>query len=497
MLVLRLMSRADFTSIAVDMGAGSIRVMMGIIGTEGISYQEVHRFTNEIVVRGGRDRWDMDRITREIRLGISRALHAPGPAPASIGVDSWGVDFVMLGDHGELMEAPVAYRDKRTEGMPELWTSMISDMETFRRTGINFYLFNTLFQLLSLKDSELFKNTSKILFIPCYLNFLLSGSAWNELTISSTSQLLELHGMDWDAEILGTLGLSRKILGDVILPGTCLGPVTIPEAAGAGMECIGVCGHDTAGVVAAIPAADQDYAYISTGTWCIIGVESDTPLVSEEALLLGITNERGYDNTYRILKNITGLWLIQGLISSFPRGTTFAELEEISRQGGEIMQVIDPDDPEFYHPGEMKEAFDLYFRKTGQPAPSHPSGYIKCAYDSLCFSFRYHIEKLELLTGKSVKVLHVVGGGSQSEMLNQRIATICGKRVITGPVEGATLGNVLVQALAMGRIGSLAEGRELIRQSFPLGTYHPAGISDRTRDRFRKFLNLKEIKTVD
>lgn len=484
--------RESFNCIAVDMGAGSIRVMLGVIDSSGISFEEVHRITNQIEEIDGSDRWDMDRITREIRLGIAKTIKIAQVKPASIGVDSWGVDFVHLDEDGNLIETPVAYRDSRTEGMQELWKSMMPELETFQRSGINFYIFNTLFQLLSLKDSKLLAGTSKLLFLPSYINYLLSGKALNELSISSTSQLLSVDGDQWVPEILEKLNLDRELLGDVIKPGSRLGPVIIPEAKDTGMESIAVCGHDTACVVAAIPVENPNYAYISAGTWCIVGIESDRPLVSEDALKLGITNERGYGDSYRALKNIVGLWLLQGLKKHLPENTTFGEMEAMTREVGSIMQVIDPDDAGFYNPEDMKAAFDAYFSKTDQPVPEAFGAYLLCAYDSLCFSFRYHIEKLEQLSGRPIEVLHLVGGGSQSDYLNQRIATICERKVVSGPVEGATLGNIIIQAIAMGKIPNLGEGRKLVRQCCPVKSYLPGEGSSRTAERYETFLKLKQ-----
>ncbi len=469
--------------------------MLGVIGDEGLSYTEIHRITNEIVEQEGSDRWDMDRIVREIKIGISKAIEEIEGAILSIGVDSWGVDYVRLDKQGELLETPVAYRDSRTEGMEEKWKTLMPEMETFQRTGINFYIFNTLFQLLSSRELSGMKRTSRILFIPGYINFLLSGQALNELSISSTSQLLAVNGSQWDQEILQRLNLEKGILGEVIQPGTRLGPVILPEFKNSGIENIAVCGHDTACVVAAIPVENPNYAFISAGTWCLVGIESDQPLLSEEALRLGLSNERGYNNTYRSLKNIVGLWLLQGLKKHLSEDISYSMMEEMTRQGGPGVQVIDPDDPGFYNPKDMKEAFDRYFVKTGQPQPEDFSAYLICAYDSLCFSFRYHIEKLETLWGRSIEVLHVVGGGSQSDYLNQRIATICGRKVISGPVEGATLGNILIQAISMGKINSIQEGRELVRRSYPGKTYHPEKESDGANKRYEQFLRFKEIKT--
>lgn len=481
----------SFHCIAVDMGAGSIRIMLGTLDGPGIYISEVHRFENRIVERDGHERWEMEKILSGILEGIEKALAISAAPPASVGVDAWGVDFVLLDRAGRLLDEPVSYRDGRTEGMREKWSQEMDEMETFRRTGINFYIFNTLFQVLSLRDAELLRRTSRILFMPCYINYLLSGRAANELTIASTSQMLGIGGTRWDPVVLERLGLDRGLLGDVILPGMRMGRVTLPGRGKTEMENIAVCGHDTACVVASIPVADPDYVFISAGTWCILGMESAEPLLSTEAFELGLTNERGYGDRYRVLKNITGLWLHQGLKKHLPENITFGEMEQMTRRADEIPQVIDPDDPLFYHPPDMKKAFDDFFLRTGQEPPGDFSGYIRCASDSLCFSFRYHVERLEHLSGRIFSVLHVVGGGSQSDYLNQRIADVCGKRVISGPVEGATLGNILIQAIAMGRIRSLEEGRDLVGRSFPGKAYIPGPAHDRDAKRYHQFLTFK------
>jgi rhamnulokinase len=481
----------DFCSIAVDMGAGSIRVMLATFCDNAFSLEEVHRFDNEIRVQDGRDTWDMDYISREIVSGISKAIEESVIAPESVGVDTWGVDFVLLDRNGDLVETPVAYRDKRTEGMQEKWKMHMPELETFTRTGINFYIFNTLFQLLSAKGSRALQRTSKILFVPCYINYLLSGKMFNEETIASTSQMLSVEGDMWDGKILEKLDLDVDKLGKVVQPGTLLGSVVLPELGGKHMECVTVCGHDTACVVAAIPVENKNFAFISAGTWCIVGIETARPLISEEALKLGITNERGYGNSYRSLKNIVGLWLLQGLKKQLAAEISFSQMEEMVKGTGETNQVIDPDDPGFYNPENMKVAFDGYFEKTGQPLPVRFSDYIRCAYDSLCFSFRYHIEQLEKLSQNSIEVLHLVGGGSQSDYLCQRIASICEREVISGPVEGAAMGNIIIQGIAMGRIKDLQEGRKLVKNSCQVKKYIPGGDISGILDRYSLYLKLK------
>jgi len=481
----------DFCAIAVDMGAGSIRVMLATCRANVLSLEEVHRFDNEIKVRDGRDTWDMEHTTREIVSGISKAIEASELAPESVGVDTWGVDIVLLDRNGDLVETPVAYRDKRTEGMQEKWKKIMPELETFSRTGINFYIFNTLFQLLSAKGSKALQRTSKILFVPCYINYLLSGGMVNEETISSTSQMLAVEGRKWDRKILEKLDLDVEKLGRVVKPGTKLGPVVLPEIGENQMECVAVCGHDTACVVAAIPVENPNFAYISAGTWCIVGIESTSPLISEKALNLGITNEKGYGNSYRSLKNIVGLWLLQGLKKQLSADISFSQMEDMVQGEADVSQVIDPDDHGFYNPDNMREAFDRYFEKSGQPLPEHFSDYIRCAYDSLCFSFRYHIEQLEQLSQKPIEVLHLVGGGSQSDYLCQRIASICEREVISGPVEGAAMGNVIIQGIAMGKIKDLQAGRDLVKRSFRVNRYQPGVKLTLAEERYSLYLKLK------
>ena len=481
----------DFSCIAVDMGAGSIRVMLGTISRHGLQLKEVHRFTNEIQVLEGKDTWDMEHITSEIRTGISRAVREADQVPMSIGVDSWGVDYVLLDEHGGLAGTPMAYRDKRTEGMKELWRQHMSDSETFTRSGINYYVFNTLYQLFSAAGSPVLRRSSRILFIPCYINYLLSGVAVNEMTIASTSQMLAVDSGQWDSAILEKLSLEEEKLGKVVPPGTRLGPVHMKEFRDLSMETVAVCGHDTACVVAALPVENPNYAFISAGTWCIVGVESEKPLISEEARRLGITNERSYGSGYRPLKNIVGLWLLQGLRKELAGELSYAQMEAMIEEERDIVQVIDPDDPLFYNPASMKEAFNAFFQKTGQTLPATFSDYIRCAYDSLCFSFRFHVEELERLSGKDIEVLHLVGGGSQSDYFCQRVATLCSRRVISGPVEGASMGNVLIQAIAMGVIGDLNAGRELVKRSCPVQEYRVGALSASLEQRYRTYLTIK------
>ena len=482
--------KEDFKCIAVDMGAGSIRVMLGMIKSGKLSDTEYHRFENRIVEHDGHERWESERIISEIITGINKIIDAHGDEISSIGIDSWGVDFALLDNNGALVDEPVAYRDARTKGMEEEWLKTMPRMETFERTGINFYIFNTLFQLLSMKGSEALAKTSRILFTPNYIYYKLTGHMRNEMTISSTSQLLGAKSASWDSQILGHIGIEATLFGEPEQPGTLIGKINHPDVLRSSIDAIQVCCHDTASAVVALPVENKNFAFISSGTWCIVGVESDTPLLSSEALESGFTNERGVDNSFRVLKNIVGLWLIQGLKKEFPDSTSHGELEKMAAEAEHTTQVINPDNELFYNPENMKSAFNDFFRKTGQDIPNDTRNYLKCAYDSLCFSFRMHIEKLEEFTGKPIEVLHLIGGGSKSDYLNQKIANVCSRQVISGPVEGASIGNILVQAMSKGVIKDLDEARELVKRSIQLKYYKPMQKLPDTDERYEIFKKL-------
>ncbi len=476
--------------IAVDMGASSVRIMLGRIEDGRLSHQEVRRMENQTVFSDGHDRWDMDLMISEIIKGIREAWQLSGGEAESVGIDGWGVDFALMDDRGNLVSAPVSYRDGRTEGMQEIWEKEMSRWETFRRTGINFYPFNTLFQLLSMRNSWELERASSLLFLPGYLLFLLTGKGANDRTIASTSQMLGVEGDQWDPVILEKLSVPEGLLGQVIAPGTRLGKVRLTGPEVMDLEGVVVCGHDTACVVAAIPAVGTDYVYISAGTWCILGLESDTPVINQAAFESGFTNERGWDGSFRVLKNIVGLWLIQGLRQQMPGKVSYGEIEELAKAHGELPQLIDPEDPGFYHPSDMKQAFQSYFQRTGQDPPSAEGGYLRCAYQSLCCSFRYHLELLEKISGRDARVIHMVGGGSQSGFLNQLVADICNRPVLSGPVEAAVDGNILVQAMAMGRLDNLESGRRIIRLSCDLKEYLPAPETAFVRQLYERFVQL-------
>jgi len=304
--------------------------------------------------------------------------------------------------------------------------------------------------------------------------------------------MLNVKSGEWDKQVLEQLNIPGKVMGDLCPPGTILGKVNNPDLAANEMESVAVCAHDTASAVVAVPAVSDSYVFIATGTWCILGIENDLPILSGEALENGITNERGYGDTFRCLKNIVGLWLVQGLKNEMPDDSTYEEIETLAGNspGGNL---VDPEDPSFYNPSNMKLAFDEYFRKTAQPEPGDMGAYFRCAYDSLVNSFRYYIEMMEVLTQKSFDSIHLFGGGSQSEYLCRQTADICQRKVVAGPVEAATIGNILVQAMAMGKVGSLEEAREIVRNSFEVKSYTPGRTRDAELEKeYSRFLGLRD-----
>ena len=481
-----------FNCIAVDMGAASIRIMVGTIENNIISYKEISRFKNEIKLIHGHERWDVEYIITEINKAINEIITRDDIQISGIGVDSWGVDFVLLDKNGDLLDTPVAYRDSRTRSMQQKWETIMSREETFRRTGINFYQFNTLFQLLAIRDERFMQNVTSILFMPCYISYRLSGRVFNELSIASTSQLLNVDNNEMNNEILKCLNLESTQFGKILIPGEIAGNVTEGHCLPGSVKMIAVCCHDTASAVLAVPSDSMRYAFISTGTWCLAGLVSDKPVLDAFALKNGFTNERGYGNSYRILKNIIGLWLIQGLQSSFGNKYSYDEIEELVSKT-ENQKIIIPDNEIFYNPVDMKEAFDQFLRQSGQILPGTPGEYFRIAYDSLCCSFRENIDKLETMLHVSIETVHLIGGGSRSEYLCRQTENICRRKVIAGPVEGSTIGNILVQAIALKAIKSIEEGRKLVKNSFEIVEYIPEGSDVETDKIYKLYKKISKL----
>jgi rhamnulokinase len=403
-----------FSCLAIDMGAGSIRIVQGIFGNS-LELKEVYRFENAIETIDGHERWNLKRITSEIGKGIEKALAETEVPICSIGADSWGVDFVLIDNEGNPLEDPVAYRDPRTKGMKETWEKLMSEKETFERTGINYNLFNSLFQFLSIKGNAKVKNADSVLFMADYVNYFLSGRKENELSLASTGQMINVGSRKWDADILRILEMGHLFKKKPVSAGHCMGLMK-----GFGkekIEVIAVAGHDTACAVAAIPLINSNCAFIATGTWCIVGMLSPTPFLSDEAYKIGITNEMAYDGRFRPLKNLMGLWLIQQLRVAFGEKHSYNEIDNLAENEPVSEWLIDPYDESFYNPVNMKTAFDNYLKTVYGATFYTEAQYYRCAFDSLAASFNKTLQQFEKLRGKPFDAVHLIGGGVKSGLL--------------------------------------------------------------------------------
>ncbi len=468
--------------LAVDIGASSGRVMAALFDGTTIELEEVHRFVNGADEIDGEYRWDIHARFDAIREGLTKAAAKYGDAIVSIGVDTWGVDYGLLDADGELMGLPYAYRDPRTTGMEEEAFKRVPREQIYETTGIQFMFFNTLNQLMAevVADRKELQEADKLLFTPDLINYWLCGVATNEYTIASTSQLLDVRSRTWATGLLDGLGIPQRPFCELTKPGTVLGKIlpAIADATGlpAEVTVVAVGSHDTASAVAAVPAETASHAYLSSGTWSLMGVESKEPVVSEKSYEYGFTNEGGIDDTIRVLKNITGLWLVQECRRNWTvdgKAPSFADLEQEAMAATPFESFIDPDDALFAEPCDMPNQIRTYCERTGQPVPETRGEVVRTAIESLAFRYKTVFTMLEDLTGGRLDVLHIVGGGCQDRMLNQRTANALGRRVITGPVEATATGNVIAQLMADDSIASLAKGRDVVRASTKLDTYEP------------------------
>ncbi|MFC0875204.1 rhamnulokinase family protein [Saccharicrinis sp. FJH2] len=462
----------QFSCLAIDMGAGSIRIMLGEFSAK-LTLTEVHRFANEIIFENGHERWDLVRITNEIKKGLEKAAKLSVYPIQSVAVDSWGVDHVFLDSDLKPLANPFAYRDKRTDGMLERWENeFLSAKETFERTGINFYPFNTLFQFLSVKDKSEFAHVRAILFMANYIAFYLSGVLNNELSLCSTSQMIHITTNTWDELILKKLALKSDQFSEPQRCGTVIGKVRSEFKLSNAKVCLAP-SHDTASAIEAIPATTDNYAYISTGTWCIMGMKSTMPITIELAFTEGITNEITSPGNIKVHKNAMGLWLIQKLKEELFPDLSYGELEQRISGFGSSGITIDPNDNRLYNPGSMKLVFDELLSEAGYQPFKNPLEYFWCAYESLAASFKEILDVLINLRNRKFDCLHMLGGGIQSQLLCRLTAKSVGIPVHAGPVEGATIGNMLWQSVAMGYASSIEEAHKIVGKSFGIKTYNP------------------------
>jgi len=487
------------TFIAVDLGASGGRHVAGLFDGQRLALDEIYRFENGYVQAADHLYWDLLGLWKQIAAGLRAAGTAHLGQIVSVGVDTWGVDFGLVGRGGELLGNPYAYRDRRTDGMLEQAFDRVRREEIFAHTGLQFMQFNTLYQLLAMRlaGSPLLEAAEHLLLMPDLFHWLLTGVMVNETTDASTTQFYNPRSKNWAYPLFERLDLPTAILGQLEPPGTRLGPLRPSVAAEVGLSGVEVVlpgAHDTASAVLAVPAAGPsggrpDWCYISSGTWSLMGIEVAEPIVTDDCLALNFTNEAGVGGSTRVLKNIAGLWLVQECRRVWNlAGANFRweDLNHLSAAAAPLRSLVDPDDPGFLAPADMPAAIRDYCRRRGEPVPDSEGSVIRTAIESLALRYRQALGWLERLIGSPLATIHVVGGGALNTQLCQATADACQRPVVAGPVEATATGNVLVQAIAAGEIGSIAEAREVVRRSFAVTTYEPqdAAAWDAAYERF-------------
>lgn len=468
--------------IAVDLGADSGRVMLGIVSTEKLQLEEIHRFENGPTEQEGSLRWDFDKIMAEVKAGIAKAAGQAAGVVAGIGIDSWGVDFGLLDEKGKLIENPYHYRDSRTNGMMEKAFELMPKKEIYENTGIQFMQLNSIYQLLSMRlaDSPVLAKTKKVVLIADLVSYLLCGKCFAEYTLASTSQLMDMRTGKWAGDTFEKLNLPVEIMPEVISPGTVVGKLS-GEAAGqigfGEIPVIAAGSHDTASAVAAVPAEEKTkWAYLSSGTWSVMGVETPKAIINEKTFGHDFTNEGGVEGTIRLLTNLMGMWPVQECRRQWQKqgeDFSYTQLTEMAEKADAFAASVDTGKSRFLSPGDMPKRINEYLAQTGQKQINDKGQMVRVLLESLALKYRDTLEQLEEVIEKEIDVLHIVGGGSRNQLLNQFAADATGKIVITGPVEAAATGNILMQAIATGQIKNVSQGRRLVRKSFELKQYQP------------------------
>ncbi len=491
---------AEKVYLAIDLGAESGRVIAGIYDGEQVRLEEMHRFSNGPVNVAGTRRWDLIGLWKEIQAGLKKAAQQYGDQVVSCGVDTWGVDYVLLSEKNELLGQPYHYRDSRNDGMVEHALTRVPKQEIFAESGLQFMQINSLYQLISmqLNDPELLDIADRFLMVPDFFHWLLCGSKVVEFTNATTTQFYHPQNRDWSVDLLRKFEIPVDIFPEVVPPGTKLGSLRkdVVQQTGLGrIDVVAPATHDTGSAVAAVPTdrtGNANWAYISSGTWSLIGVEVQDAILTAEALAQNVTNEGGIDGTYRLLKNVMGLWLVQECRRSFEReGNSFdyTQLTHLATQAEPFQSIINPNDPVFLSPVDMATTVRQWCQEHGESVPETEGELIRCALESLALKYRKVLRGLETLTNEKIEAIHIVGGGCNNELLNQFTANACGVPVIAGPVEATALGNVLVQVRATGEIGTLAEIRKVVKASSELVTFEPEQTEDWDRE-FKRYLKL-------
>lgn len=467
---------------AVDLGATSGRTILGSFSDQGLELEEVNRFPNQLIEANGHVYWDIYALYNYIIDGLKQVAVRKDVRITSIGIDTWGVDFVCVGKDGHLLRQPYAYRDPHTAGAPEAFFSRMPRSKVYGLTGIQVMNFNSLFQLDTLRrhnDSAL-EAADKILFMPDALSYLLTGEMVTEYSIATTAQLVNAHTRCLAPELLAAVGLTPDHFGRFVHPGERVGVLTpeVQKLTGLGaVPVIAVAGHDTASAVAAVPALSNNFAYLSSGTWSLMGVETDAPVITAETEALNFTNEGGVAGTIRLLKNICGMWLLERCRLVWG-DVSYPELIAEANASEPFRSLINPDDACFSNPADMTAAIRTYCMGTNQPVPETRGEMVRCIFESLALRYRQVLENLRSLSPRSIDTLHVIGGGSRNDLLNQFTANAVGLPVVAGPSEATAIGNVMIQALAAGEANDIAGMRQLINRSIELKTYLPQETED-------------------
>ena len=485
---------------AVDLGATSGRTIIGTIENGKMSLEELTRFDNNLIETGGHFYWDIFALYNEVINGL-RLVAKRQIEIQSIGIDTWGVDFVCVGSDGAILRNPLAYRDPHTVGkMEEYFEKKVARDEVYNITGIQFMNFNSLFQLYAMDEAgnTALRNADKVLFVPDALSYMLTGNAVCEYTIASTSQMLDPRTKDLVSRLVESVGLKRGQFGEMVNPATVIGTITeeVQKMTGLGaVPVIAVAGHDTGSAVAAVPAANEKFAYLSSGTWSLMGIETQDAIINARSFDLNFTNEGGIEGTTRFLKNICGMWIYERCRKEWKdaEGLVHAELQSAAMECEPFRSLINPDDPIFANPASMVDAITTYCEKTNQPIPQGYAQTCRCIFDSLALRYRQVFAWLKEFADFDINVLHIIGGGSKNEYLDQFTANSCGVTVLAGPQEGTAIGNIMLQAKAAGMVGDIWEMRRIIADSLELKRFEPQDkeIWDAAYEKYLDIVNLK------
>lgn len=487
----------EFKMLAIDLGASSGRGIVGAFDGKRLALHENHRFSNDPVIVNGRMHWDILRMFHEIKQSITKTV-LDGDAISSIGIDTWGVDYALLDRHGRMLANPTHYRDTRTENITDYVSQKLPLDTLYRTAGIQCMNFNTIFQLAAdlRDDPKAFDQAERMLNIPDLLNYFLTGKMANEYTILSTGSLLDAAKRSYAFELTDTLGIPRRLFGEIVQPGHKLGkllPQVIGETGKTDADVVCVASHDTASAVVAVPTTEEDFIFISSGTWSLMGTELREPLINPNSHRMNFTNEGGAMGTIRFLKNIMGLWLLQESRRQWKREGneySFAQLEAWAKECKPLRSFIDPDDASFATPGNMPDRIREFCRRTGQPVPETVGEVVRCIYESLSLKYRMTAASIEELMGKKAKMIYVVGGGTKDAFLSQMTADACGVSVSAGPGEATAIGNLMMQAIAAGEVADLHEAREVVSASFEPQRYEPCRDRDMWDEAYARFCAL-------